>query len=596
MTSETMQAESNSAAPSNSAQSHHLRLWPGVTVVTLMWLVRGWSNLGEASPAKFMVGKLFAPQIAVLLLLVWWLFASRLRWFDRLLVSLGLIAIAAATIVISGKDFPLMAQIVYALPVFATGWVAWLVVSQNLTWNVRRAGLLLVMAGIGAYFSMLRMEGVTGSFESKMSWRWVPTSEAKLLSDLKKSSPTPRIADEIAAVEVMSLQAGDWPAFRGPQRDGRLTGVHISADWATSPPKEVWRHRIGPGWSSCCVVGQRLYTQEQRGDEEYVVCYDTQTGKEVWGHGDATRFEEMVAGAGPRSTPTFHDGHIYAMGANGHLNCLDAATGKPVWCADIKKASNAKTPMWGFSSSPLVLNGLVMVYAGGPESKCMVAYRTETGELAWAAGEGSISYCSPHAATLNGVEQVLHATASGLTSYNPESGAILWEHPWATQQARVVQPAILNETDLLLGTGMDGGTRRLTVNLQDGKWGIKENWTTKTIKPYYNDLVVLGDYLYGFDNNIFMCVSLSDGKLKWRARGYGNGQVLLIADDSRLLILSEQGEVALVDAQPEKHNEICRFKAIEGKTWNHPVVAHGSLYVRNAEEIACFQLSMTENQ
>ena len=590
MTAETMQAEANQVESNKLKAGHQLRLWPGVAVVAVMWLVRIWSDTGENSPAKIMAGKLFAPEIAVLLLLVWWLFGSRLRWFDRLNVSFAFVMIAVATIVIAGKDFPAMAQIVYALPVVATGWVAWLLISFAMPWRLRRDGLLLVLAGIGVYFSMLRMEGVTGTFQSKISWRWTPSSEAKLLSELKKSSPAPIVQEGSVAVEPIMLQPGDWPSFRGPQRDGRLTGVHIRTDWDASPPKEIWRHRVGPGWSSCSVVGQRLFTQEQRGEDEVVTCYDTRTGQEIWTHTDSTRFEEMVAGAGPRGTPTFHEGRIFAMGANGQLNCLDAATGKFYWCADIVKASSAKVPMWGFSSSPLVFQGLVMVYAGGPESKCMVAYRADSGDFAWTAGEGAASYCSPHSATLSGVEQVLLSTASGLASYEPQSGTILWEHRWVTQQARVVQPAILSETDLLLGTGMDGGTRRLTVGLQDGKWDISENWTTKSIKPYYNDLVVLGDYLYGFDNNIFMCVSLANGKMKWRARGYGNGQVLLITDDALLLILTEQGEVALVEAKPEKHTEVARFKAIEGKTWNHPVVAHGSLFVRNAEEIACFEL------
>ena len=232
------------------------------------------------------------------------------------------------------------------------------------------------------------------------------------------------------------------------------------------------------------------------------------------------------------------------------------------------------------------------VFVGAPEGKSVRAYDVETGKLAWAAGEGKLSYCSPHLATVDGVEQILICTDAGLSAFEPTTGKVLWTHPWlANQIARVVQPALIGDHDLLIGTGMGVGTRRISVT-RDGEtnWLIKELWTSREIKPYYNDLVILGEHLYGFDGNIFMCISLNDGSRKWRARGYGNGQVLLLADQSLLLILTEEGEVALVEAQPEQHHELTRFKALTGKTWNHPVVAHGKLFVRNGEEIACFQL------
>ena len=153
-----------------------------------------------------------------------------------------------------------------------------------------------------------------------------------------------------------------------------------------------------------------------------------------------------------------------------------------------------------------------------------------------------------------------------------------------------MQPALLDNTDVLIGTGMGFGTRRIHVGHDGDAWPIEELWTSRSIKPYYNDLVVASDCLYGFDGNIFMCVGLADGRVRWKYRGYGNGQVLLVADQNLLLVLTEEGEVVLVEAQPSAHHEIARFKALEGKTWNHPVIAHGKLLVRNAEEAACFEL------
>lgn len=580
------------AIPNDSSTIHskfHLRLWPGVVIVAVLWLVRIWASIGEMAPSKFFFGLVIAPAAVALALNVWWLLGSRLSWRDRLLVPGVFLAAAAATVAIAGKNFPAVGLILYALPVVSTIWVVWLIVSYKLSWPIRRAGILVAFVAAATCYSLLRVDGMNGSFAANINWRWTPTPEDILLSELKAGSNSSATANSPAVADLI-LQRGDWPCFRGPQRDSRLSGVRIRTDWDKSPPKEVWRHRVGPGWSSCTVIGERLFTQEQRGDDEFVVCYDAGTGAEIWSHRDTARFEEVVAGAGPRGTPTFHEGRIYALGATGRLNCLNAATGKSYWMADIVKDSSAKVPQWGFSSSPTVFHGLVSVFAGGPEGKTVVAYKIDSGELAWASGEGDLSYCSTHPAIIDGMEQLLIATNVGLTAFEPEKGTVLWQHDWRVDSARVIQPVILSETEILLGTGMNGGTRRLDIHRAGEEWKIQEQWTTKTIKPYYNDLVVMNDHLYGFDGNIFMCVSLADGRMRWRTRGYGNGQVLLLSDEALLLVLSEQGDVALVEAQPEQYKELARIKAIEGKTWNHPTIAHGRLFVRNAEEMACFTI------
>lgn len=594
MSSPTTPAEV--APPASTRPASQLRLWPGVVILIVFWAVRAWASFGANTPGQFFFGFVVAPAAGALALLLWWLFASRLRWSDRLLIVGAAVVVSVATAFICGNDFPTMALILYGIPVAASAWVGWLLLTSRLHWPVRRAGLLVVFLLTGAFFTLLRIDGMDGSFAAKFDWRWTPTAEQRLLSDLHKSGKSttkPEAKASKAAVPDITLQSGDWPDFRGPQRDGRLVGEKIRTNWEQSSPKEVWRHRIGPGWSSVTVVGKHVFTQEQRGDDEIVVCYDADTGVEVWTHSDATRFVEVVAGAGPRATPTFHDGRLYAQGANGKLNCLKPSTGELIWSKDIVADSGAKVPQWGYSGSPLVANGLVSVFAGGPSGKSVLAYNAETGDLAWSAGEGELSYSSTQLSKVCGVEQILICTDHGLTSYDPPTGKVLWDHPWPTEGiARVVQPCVLDESDILIGTGLGIGSRRIHVDHKGDTWTTKELWSTRNFKPYFNDFVVVDDHAYGIDGNIFMCVNLNDGKVAWRARGYGSGEVLLLADQHLLLILTETGDVVLVEAQPTEHKEVNRMKAIEGKSWNHPVVAHGKLFVRNAEEIACFDVSL----
>lgn len=593
MSDETNSAESSSTPAPAKTTWPAVRLWPAIAIVIALWAVRLWGHTGEASRAKFFFAFIITPLAATVGLLLWWLLFSRVRWSDRALIIGVFAALAAAAVAICGEDFPLMALILYALPVVGSAWVGWLIVSPWMAWPLRRSLLIGTLTLAFGLFTLLRVDGMDGAFRSTFNWRWTPTPEERLLADLSRSPEpsSPPVTENVD--EEMELQPGDWPGFRGANRDGRVTGVAIATDWKQTPPKKLWSRRIGPGWSSFAVVGQRLFTQEQRGDDELVVCYDADTGDERWQHAEQTRFTEVVAGPGPRGTPQFHDGKIYAQGANGTLSCLAAATGKAIWTQDIAKDSGAKIPQWGFSSSPLVAHGLVTVFAGGPSGKSVLAYDAETGKLAWTAGEGMHSYASTQAATLGGVEQLLMATDAGLVSMDPESGKSLWTHDWKTDEVpRIVQPAVLNETDILIGTGMGFGTRRIRVAHDGGKWPIEEVWTSKQFKPYYNDFVVRGDHLYGFDGPIFLCFNAKQSKVRWRARGYGNGQVLLLADQGLLLVLAETGEAALVEAQPKKCVELSRIEAISGKTWNHPVIAHGRLYVRNGEEMACFELPM----
>lgn len=585
----------NLAQPNPSAQPW-LRLWPGVVILVLQWLiilVPAW--IAPVTMAHFM-GWMLGSIVGAIALLIWWLFASRLRWADRVICVLVFGVAAAAMLLFCHPSLGVFGLILHALPIATTAWVLWLLVTPSLSWQPRRAGLLIVISLAWAAFILVRMDGVDGSLSSAFSFRWSPTPEEHFLNELAsgKSAHAPAVDAQLATLAPVTAEPrpDDWPGFRGAARDGRVIGVKIATDWNQHPPRQLWRHAVGPGWSSFAVVGPRLFTQEQRGEEEAVVCYEVNSGTELWAHRDAARFSEPLAGPGPRATPTFHNGKIYALGAAGKLNCLDAVTGKVLWSRDIAADAGAKVPTWGFSASPLVVQGIVTVFAGGPAGKSVLGYKASSGEPAWSAGEGQLSYCSLQPAMLDGVEQLIVSTDRGLSAFQPIGGNVLWCYNWPVDKMyRVVQPTLVGDSDVLIGTGMGLGTRRLHVRHDGNAWAAQEVWNTLSIKPYYNDMVVHRNYIYGFDTDLLTCIDLNDGKRKWKAKGYGNGQVLLLADQDMLLVLSEKGEVALVETNPESHVQKAKFQALEGKTWNHPVIAHGKLFVRNGAEAACYSLA-----
>ncbi len=559
------------------------RLWPGVVVVGLMLLavwLPGWLDAPGMVRYLFVF---FAPMVATAGVALWWLLFSRVPWIDRGLGFAAFGAGAAATAFLWAPNSMLL--IVFALPVVLTVWVVWLFAAIFLSWPIVRAGLAVVLLLAWGAFCCLRFDGLDGSLQGTLSLRWSQKGEDKFLA----SQGSIGTAKGAAA---LTLQPGDWPCFRGPLLDVRLKGVRIATDWNQNPPKELWRHRVGPGWGSFAVIGDNIYTQEQRDKQESVVCYDALSGKQIWAHDDATRFDEVLGGAGPRATPTFHDGKIYTLGANGRLNCLDAATGAVVWSRDVTADAGASIPTWGFASSPLVVGDVVMVLAPGADEKSTLAYDAASGKPpVWSAPAGKMSYSSPQPAKLGGVEQVLCSTEKGLTAYDPAKGDVLWKYDQPEGMHRIVQPNVLGDSDVLLSSFMVGTTRVHVRHDPDG-WKAEEVWSSAALKPNYNDMVVYDGFAYGYDADSFVCVNLEDGKQKWRTKAYGSGQVLLLADQGLLLVLTEKPCAAvLLEATPQGRKELGRFSVFEEKTWNHPVVAHGKLFVRNSEWAACYQLT-----
>jgi len=627
--------------------SKPIRLWPGVIAALLLLSLL---PLPFVVPDTIVLGMLGGVACG-LAIVAWWLLFSRAPWYERAgAIVLMIVALFVTYRIvhpsIANAGMGMMMPI-FGIPVVSLGLVAGAVASRSLTGGSRYASMAAAIVLAASAFTVVRTGGINGAGVSDLHWRWTKTPEQRLLAqgdepivparaEPAAPAPTPKSAettnkpladhandrpldsargtstepvstpatakthetrvaqssDEAIAPSLdpaVVKTAAEWPGFRGPERDGVVHGVQIKTDWTASPPVELWRRAIGPGWSSFAVRGEVFYTQEQRGDDEIVAAYRVTTGEPVWRHRDPARFWESNGGAGPRATPTINGNRIYTHGATGILNALDARTGAVAWSRNVATDTHKPVPGWGFASSPLVIDDLVIVAATGT----LAAYDLATGKPRWFGPSHRGGYTSPHRVMIDGVPQILLQTADGPISVAPADGKLLWEHEWPG--VPIVQPALSADRDILIAAGdaMGGnGIRRIDVAHGPAGWTVQERWTSRGLKPYFNDFVVHKGYAFGFDGNILACIDLEDGTRKWKGGRYGNGQLVLLPDQDVLLVLSEEGELALVGATPDQFKELARFPALDGKTWNHPVLVGDVLLVRNDREMAAFRLSL----
>jgi outer membrane protein assembly factor BamB len=583
--------QTNESAFQGPPAQKPLRVWPGVVAVVLQWLA--WLVLPQLVPDAAFYGMVGGVLGGALAIIVWWLFFSRAPWIDRIgaLVLMPIAVFATSRIVhesIAGGAMGLLLY-VFAIPVLCLALVAWAVVCRRLANGPRRVSMVATILLACGAFALVRTGGMAGNGDPDLHWRWTQTPEERLMAvAANESSAHAALPTSATSAPATVKSSADWPGFRGPGRDSIVRGLAIATDWSQSPPRELWRKPVGPGWSSFAVRGDLFYTQEQRGADEVVACYNVSTGQPLWKHADATRFWESNAGAGPRATPTLQGSRVYTCGATGIVNALDAADGSVIWSHNAASDTGAKVPTWGVSGSPLVVDDLVIVAAAGR----LVAYAADTGKQRWLGPAKGAGYSSPHLATIGGVKQVLLLDGDGAIGVAPATGTQLWKYTWDTDG--IVQPALTADGDLLIGSGsgMAGiGVRRVALARGSGGWTLEERWASQGLKPYFNDFAIHNGHAFGFDGGFLACIDVADGKRIWKGGRYGYGQLILLAQQDLLLVLSEKGGLALVAAKPDQFKELAKLPAIEGKTWNHPVLAGDILLARNAEEMVAFRLA-----
>jgi outer membrane protein assembly factor BamB len=510
-----------------------VRWWPALTVLALGAAALSWIWGGERPHVQARNLQSFAVVIiAALLLLIWCLGFSRLRWKTRFGIFGAVVLIGLA------------------------------------------AGLLL------------RIRGVSGDLVPILEWRAAVGERMKDEDKRMNPLPVPEKRSESPAIE-----GAGWPQFLGPNHDATLAGPKLARDWQASPPQLVWRRAVGPAWSGFAVARGLALTQEQRGPEELVTCYDAATGAPFWVHSDVARYNTTIGGDGPRATPTIDGNRVFTLGATGRLNCLDLATGKPIWSKDIMQDNQGTVPAWGLSVSPLVLGDWVIVNAGGAAQRSLVAYRKETGAFAWGGGTDRAGYSSPTLHELGGVRQILIFNHSSVAGHSAETGRLLWSYPWPASHVHVANPVSVASDRIVVSSGYGNAAEMLQLLPgTNGSWTTHRLWRSAKLKAKMTNFVHRDGCLYGLDDGVLVCLDAATGDQKWRGSRYGHGQMILVGE--LLLVTAENGEVLLLEAKPDAVRELGRFTAFHAKTWNSPALAGDHLWLRNDQQAACFRLPL----
>ena len=473
--------------------------------------------------------------------------------------------------------------------------LAWMLFFSRLPKRTRLLNFGGLVGAIVLFSTCFRFSQFSGNMIPMFEWRWIRNT-------------LPTAATHAANPNNNSLTKLSFPQFLGPNRDCKVIGPDLATDWTTQSPEKLWRQPIGPAWSGFVIAGSRAVTQEQRAQNEAVVCYDLQTGTVLWQQTNVGHYKTAIAGEGPRATPTIHDSKVYTLGASGMLNCLELATGKPVWQRSVVTDAGLnvdetidqigildnrnKSKEWGYSCSPLILKNLVIVSAGGDNGKSLISYDRITGKLIWSGGSSRAGYSSPRLSKLHGHQQILIFNQDGLAAHSTTDGSIVWGFDWNVRYPHVSVPLTLPGNKILLSLGYGKGSKLLQVNFNEDKFSATELWKSNRMKAKFTNLIFHNDHIFGLDDGMFACIGIERGRRKWKEGRYGHGQILLRGD--HILVMAENGDVVLLEANAEQHVELTRFAALDGKTWNPPALAGEYLLVRNHREAACYKLPLAK--
>tara|TARA_B100001758_G_scaffold68390_2_gene57342 strand:+ start:916 stop:2223 length:1308 start_codon:yes stop_codon:yes gene_type:complete len=426
-----------------------------------------------------------------------------------------------------------------------------------------------------------------GSAIPKLVWNKSGSQYDKVNKERK--TQTPISSDKVDINK--SFKAPYWTSYRGPNSEGIYKEQPILTDWPKDGPKVVWRKLIGDGHSSFSIAKGLAFTIEQHDENEVIAAFSVKTGEIKWKYEYPARFEEYFGGVGPRSTPTWNKDRIYALGAKGHLNCLDANSGKVLWQQNIIEENKSEVPYWGVSTSPFIYKDSVILSPGGQNDNAIIALNADSGKVIWKKHNGNQVYSTPTLFNILNEEQLIVALEGKILSINPNNGELLWSHKWKiyVNNHNIAQPAQLNDDTLLVTAGYGTGAEAFQIIRDGGKMRTKILWKSKLLKTKFSSAIYWDGFIYGLNESRLVCLNAKDGSLKWRGNNYGYGKI--VAASGHLIILGDSGDLALVEMNPNTFSEKIEFKALEGgRTWNYPALSNGLLFIRNSNEMACFDL------
>jgi len=513
--------------------------------------------------------------------------------------------------------------------------IAWLAFFSRLSLALRVGVLAMIVLPLVAFVASIRDVEFTADMVATPVFRWQKLQTQVVDEDRRKEAQTPA-----AEIVIPAVTPEDMPGYRGVNRDGIIAGPPIRENWSETPPKELWKRPVGEGYSQFVVLGNLLVTLEQRAAGESVVCYFADTGREAWIHQTSALFDEAQGGAGPRSTPQIDGDRVYTLGATGELACLQIADGKPVWTRNVLDATGILNAQWGMTSSPLIDGDQLIVNIGSPIGHGLLSFDKSSGAPKWqtigrnanaalpdsaaattptstesaapassasapsgedhsaATGTALSGYCSPMIAEVGGVRQILNFDGTGLYGHDLQDGHVLWEYPFKNPPGvNVAQPIVLKDGTILITASYGLGSMRLRVERKEGvnEWSVTPLWKQPStdLKAKMASAILHDGFVYGLDEGILVCLNPESGKRTWKGGRYGHGQLLLTS--GKLVVLSEKGELVLVNPNPKKHEEIARFAALPSdvKTWNPPAISRGILYIRNHHWMAAYDIRTT---
>ncbi len=596
-------ANDSTTTKPESVKLQQIRLWPlWLLALISLWCLFGPTLLGMADYLRFFTLAIGA-LVQVLALVLWGLLASGLQWRTRVGVLVVGIAVLVAAFALQHRSLGI-SILLYGVPlaIIVVAVVGGLTVNRS--WPDRRWLLCAAWALPILAWLPLRSEGYKASFMPQLRWRWTPDAESIAMKKLE-SEGSKSTGERNTTIQQVTFKPGDWPRFRGASNNGQASGEVIETSDKPSI-KKVWSKVAGPSWGSVIAIDGWLYTIEQRGADEAIICLNASDGHEVWAAKYPARFEDktQVSGVGPRGTPTFHNGILYSVGATGHITAVQATDGKMLWQRELIDDTRGSVPEWGFSTSPFVDDNYCIIMSNSAAGKTIdtICYDTKTGNIIWTGEEGGMSYSSPHVVELFGIKQVLVSLTrvSGekkgnlLLGRDYATGKELWRFEGDATGNAMLTPLVVGANQIIIADGAVGVTL-LELSYDEGKpdsqFSIKASWRQNRLLPEFSDLVVEGDMVLGLSKGLLTALDLTDGKLLWKKFRFGGGQLIGVSKDQTVLVISEEGRLSLIRVSSKGPELLCEFDGVQGKTWNHPVVVGNRIYCRNAEEIACLEFS-----